>query len=122
MGLFDSAICAETSCQEAVGRNVLCEDGKTRRVVTIVPSHAHPHMSIINEADPDSKSGYFVHNLVLACQIRGLPLPDRDAKDAFTRMCKALDYNEPKNRQERRAIERKIQKQRGWLPRLWTPS
>lgn len=112
--IFDKSIeLGDVSCQHAVGKTIICQDGIARRVVEIVPSHAKPWLSIINENDPDSKSGYFVHNLSLACQLQGAPLPTRDAMEAFTRVVGAMDYNEPKNRQERRQIERRLMKRSG---------
>lgn len=114
--IFDgSPALANFSCKEAIGKNVICEDGIARRVVEIVPSHAFPYRSIINEGDEDSKSGYFVHNLSLACQLQGLPLPDKEQMEAFNRVCKSLDYNEPKNRHERRRLEARLNRTRGGL-------
>lgn len=111
--IFDnSPILANFSCQQAIDKTIICEDGVPRRVVEIVPSHAFPWMSIINENDPDSQSGWFVHNLDLAAQCLGEPRPDKDAKEAFIRMCQAMNYNEMKNRHERRTIERKMGKRK----------
>lgn len=106
--IFDGSTQLTTVCAEAIGKTIICEDGVPRRVVEIVPSHRYPHMCVINEQDPDSQLGYFVHNLSLSCQLLGQPLPSEDAKQAFNRMTKALDYNEPKNRYERRMMERRF--------------
>lgn len=109
--VFDGSVeLGAFSVQQAVGKTVRCVDGKDRRVVEIVPSHAKPWLSIINENDPDSKSGYFVHNLSLACQLLGKPLPSEDSMRAFERVTKAMDYNEPGNRHERRQMERRLMK------------
>lgn len=105
-------------CGDAVGKTVRCVDGKDRRVAEIVPSHPYPWLSVINENDPDSKSGYFVHNLSLACQLTGKPLPSREEMEAFERVVKAMDYNEPKNRQERRSMMRRLTKSRGGILHL----
>lgn len=114
--IFDeSPILAKFSCQDAVGKTIICEDGVPRRVVEITTSYAFPWFSIINENDPDSQSGYFVHNLDLASQCLSEPRPDKDAKEAFIRMCQAMNYNEPKNRHARRTVERKMKKSRGGL-------
>lgn len=107
--IFDRSLdLQKIKCADAIGKDVLCTDGKWRRVEEIVPSHGFPWLSVVNENDPDSKSGYFVHNLVLACIVMGKPLPDKDQQAAFQRVVAAMDYNEPRNRQERRQVERKL--------------
>lgn len=112
--IFDnSPVHANFSCQDAVGHTIICEDGIARRVVEIVPSHGYPWLSIINENDPDSKMGWFVHNLDLAAQVLGQPRPDQEAKEAFIRVCKAMNYNEPGNRHARRVLDRRMRKRRG---------
>lgn len=70
---------------DALGLNILCDDGITRKCHEIVGSNKWPWMAIINEQDPNSKAGYFVHLLSLAAQIIGKPLPDKDTMEAFNR-------------------------------------
>src|SRR4051812_21458067 len=114
--VFDSSpILATFKCEQAIGKTIICEDEIPRRVVEIIPSHAFPWLSIINENDPDSQSGWFVHNLELAAQCLGEPRPGKEAKEAFIRMCKAMNYNDVKNRHERRTVEKKMKKSRGGL-------
>lgn len=106
--IFDGSAALKLTCKEAIGKTIICEDGVPRRVVEIVPSHRYPYMCVINEQDPDSQLGYFVHNLSLSCQLLGQPLPTKEQKDHFAKMTQALDYNEPKNRHERKIMERRF--------------
>lgn len=113
MSIFDGSVeLSKFSVQQAVGRTVTCLDGKRRRVVEIVPAHSKPWLSLINEGDSDSKGGHFVHNLTLACELMGKAPPTREQREAFERVIGAMDYNEPRNRQERQILQRRIEVQR----------
>ncbi len=79
---------------DCVGRRLICDDGIPRLVVNIVFSNRYKDKAIINETDPDLQAGVFIHLLSLSCQMLGKPLPDREAREAFSRYVKALWYEE----------------------------
>lgn len=83
---------------EAVGRTIICDDGIPRKVVNICFSYRYKHRAIVNETDPEAESGHWVHLLSLACQIEGKPLPTEEQKQAFTRMTRALDWEQQDSR------------------------
>ena len=84
---------------DAIGHNIVCEDGSTHRVVTICGSHRYPWKAIINEPDPDSSMGHFVSLLSLVAQLHGKPLPTVEQQAAFARAMSALSWSqEPKAR------------------------
>lgn len=70
---------------DALGKSIVCEDGKARRVHEIVYSYRWPWRVIINEKDPESKNGHYVNMLSLSSQLLGKGVPDKDAQDAFSR-------------------------------------
>lgn len=90
------------SLTDALGKTIVCEDGKPRKVHQIVYARGYKDRAIINEGDPDSKMGYFVHLLSLSCQLHGDPLPNKEQKEAFTRYTDALYYEETKDEQQNR--------------------
>ena len=59
--------------EEMIGKTVKCMDGHERRVVEVVHSHRYNDRAIINENDPDSNAGHFVHYLDKAAVAKGLP-------------------------------------------------
>lgn len=69
--------------EDAIGKTIVCEDGTPRRVVTVVHSFEFPWRCIINERDPDSKSGYFVNYISLSSQLEGKGVPSQGAQQAF---------------------------------------
>lgn len=79
---------ADNMMKEAIGRTIICDDGIPRRVVEIAQSMKWPWKVIINEQDPESKSGYFCNTLSLSAQLIGAPLPDADHLKAFENHCK----------------------------------
>lgn len=93
--------------KEAVGKNIICEDGIPRRVVEIVKSMKWPWKMIINEQDPESNAGYFVSVLSLCSQLLGQPPPDRAVEDAFQKMMR-VKFNIGEDGSFERPPERKI--------------
>lgn len=79
---------------EALGRRIVCDDGITRTVDNVCHSYQHKDRVIINERDPEDPSGYFVHMLSFSCQLLGKPLPTEEQKRAFTRVVRALRFQE----------------------------
>ena len=75
MGDFSSKDLQSIKLKDAVGRNIICEDGITRLCHEIVNSFTYPWRAIVNEKDPDSSSGYFVNLHSLGAQIAGAKLP-----------------------------------------------
>lgn len=80
------------SYRDVIGRNIICEDGTSHRVVEIVGSHRFPWKAIINETDPDAQLGYFVNLLSLSCQMLGKPIPSKDQQEAYARMIRAVSF------------------------------
>lgn len=70
---------------DAIGKSIVCEDGKARRVHEIVYSYRWPWRVIVNEKDPESHNGYYVNMLSLSSQLLGKGVPDQDAQDAFAK-------------------------------------
>ena len=74
------------SLSEFLGKTVVCEDGVTRTIgkdpEDLVTSYRNPLMLIINERDPESKSGHFISVYSLCCQVISGFLPSREAIDA----------------------------------------
>ena len=75
----------EFDLQETIGITAPCEDGKFRRVVEITPSFQFHDKCVINESDPDSDAGYFVHYLDLCAVVKGTRLPTKEEKEAFSK-------------------------------------
>jgi hypothetical protein len=80
--------------QEAIGKTIICEDGSSHRVVEIVWSQQYPWMAIINEQDPDSKSGYFVNVYCLMKQLAGHKPASVAEKEAFKKHVQNMSYRE----------------------------
>lgn len=74
--------------KEALGRTLIDMDGIPHTVQTIVGSAKYPWRCIINEEDPASKSGYWITNLSLMCQMLGKPLPTKEQEIAFERVAR----------------------------------
>lgn len=85
---------SEGFLEQAIGRNIICDNGTSHRVVTICPSLKHKDRILINETDEESGAGYYVHTLSLVCQIMGKPLPSRDAMAAASRVWEDMYYRE----------------------------
>jgi len=77
--------------ENSVGRTFVCDDGIARKVEEIYPSYAHRDRVVINEKDPESKGGHFLHMLSFVCQSEGNPLPDREAMEAASRLWNKTD-------------------------------
>jgi len=75
----------------ALNKTLICDDGVARRVVDITPSYAHRDRVIINEGDPESKGGHFLHTLSFVCQMEGKPAPSREAMEAASRLWNKTD-------------------------------
>ena len=56
---------------DAIGQDLICEDGVKRPVKEIVEKYADSHFYLINEQDPDSRMGYEIHALSLITQLMG---------------------------------------------------
>lgn len=95
----------QVDIQEALGRNIICDDGIPRVVVNITMSLRHPDKCIINETDTDDESGHFVHTLSLVCQIMGKSLPDKDTQAAASRLWGSYKYTDHKHPRERLAAK-----------------
>lgn len=80
--------------QDAIGRRLICEDGIPRMVTGITFSFQYKDRFIINEVDPDSQMGYWIHALSLARQMMGLPLPTQEEKDCASRVWAAIEYEQ----------------------------
>ena len=80
----------EDDIQTAVGRWVLCEDGKTRRIQDITQSFVFGKhdMFQINMFDPEMPGGHFVHAYVITSAIIGTPLPTKEMRHHLTRLAK----------------------------------
>lgn len=99
---FSTELLEDVKITDAIGKNIICEDGIERRCVEIVGSMKWPWKVIINEHDPDSKMGHFVNMLSLCAQILGKPIPDKDAQKAFEKIMRVSfgiqedgTFNEP---------------------------
>ena len=73
-----------------IGKSIKCMDGITRRIFEIHPSIQHRDMFVINENDPDSKMGYFVHSLEVTCKALNQPPPSEEAKAAASRLWRTM--------------------------------
>lgn len=83
---------------DVLGRTIICDDGVPRRVHSIHYSFQHKDRFIINEPDPDSNMGHWVHALSLSCQIHGNSLPTEEQKKAASRAWNKLLYTEQGNK------------------------
>lgn len=100
--------------QDAIGKSVVCEDGKARRVHEIVYSYRWPWRVIVNEKDPESDNGHYVNMLSLSSQLLGKGVPDKDAQDAFARSVRVRFNIEEDGITKRHPLDKK---QSGiWLP------
>jgi hypothetical protein len=84
-GDFSNELLNDVKIELAIGKIIECEDGISRMVHEIVGSYVYPWRVVINEKDPDSKSGYFVNLLSLCHQILGYPAPSREAQESFVK-------------------------------------
>ena len=79
---------------DIIGHVVFCEDGVLRIVHEITepvnPYAAKSGLFIINEHDPDSNLGHYVHALTISCKLQGLPIPSRESKEAASRLWKQM--------------------------------
>lgn len=84
----------EKVLQDLVGHVVMCEDGVFRRVMEATEPvggyQAKSGLIIINEHDPQSKMGHYVHMLTVQCVLMGLPPPTREAKEAASRLWRSM--------------------------------
>lgn len=80
----------EEQVQGLRGRVLLCEDGHHRRCWTIVSSVPYPWLYVINESDPESNLGHFVHLLTVVHAVYNKPEPSKEAREAFTRLAKKI--------------------------------
>ena len=78
--------------KDCIGRKLICDDGVPRLVNDIVYSHRFKDRAVINETDPDTLMGDFIHLLSLSCQMLGLPLPTEEQRVAFSNYATALYY------------------------------
>jgi hypothetical protein len=81
----------DTRYDDMIGRTLLCEDDVERRVVEITSSIGFPWLCVINENDPDSKLGHFVHLLTVVHKRDMHAPPSKEAREAFTRLAKKMD-------------------------------
>lgn len=82
------------SLRDFLGKTIICDDGIPRKVHQIALSFQFKGRAIINEGDPDSKSGYFVHILSMTRQFYGDPLPTRAEMEAADRVWSSMCYEE----------------------------
>ena len=79
--------------RDVVGRNIVCEDGITRKVEQISHSMKYSDMILVNEVDEDdTPGGSWVHCLSLAAQMCGRRLPTKEEKQAFSRTMNAFRF------------------------------
>ena len=100
-GVDPELIAKDTKYDDVVGKTVLCEDDQFRRVVEITNAQAFPWLAIINERDPESKSGHFVSNLTIAHLRLGEPPPSKEAREAFERLSKKTYYAKAEEMEKR---------------------
>ena len=93
-GVDLSKISEKVRYSDAIGRAIICEDGIGRRVVTICGSFQYPWKAIINEPDPDSKSGFFVNLLSLTWQLQGKGIPPKEKQVSYEKVIRALSWNQ----------------------------
>lgn len=83
--------------EDVIGRNIVCEDGVTRRVESITESFRYPDMMIVNEViEDDVPGGSWVHVLSLSRQMHGNSLPTPEEKRAFSKAMWAT-FQDPAN-------------------------
>lgn len=84
----------EQTLKDLVGHVVQCEDGVFRRVVEAVEPvggwQAKSGLIIINEHDPQSNMGHYVHMLTVQCVLMGLSPPSTEAKQAASRLWRSM--------------------------------
>lgn len=76
--------------QEAVGKEILCEDGVVRLVTKIQHSAGNFKFALVNENDQDG--GYLVHLYKLFAQLRNEPEPPADLLAQFDKICDSFFY------------------------------
>lgn len=78
---------------DVVGRNIVCEDGVTRRVEQISHSFRFADKVLINEINEDeTPGGAWVHILSLGAQMHGEPLPTKAQKQACSRVFESMRF------------------------------
>lgn len=84
----------EQALKDIVGHVVMCEDNVFRRVIEATDPvggwQAKTGLIIINENDPDSRLGHYVHMLTVVCALDGLPPPTKEAKQAASRLWRSM--------------------------------
>lgn len=79
---------------DVIGQVVLCEDDVLRVVIEITepvnPMMAKSGLFIINEHDPDSDSGHYVHALTISNKLLGLNPPSRESREAASRLWRQM--------------------------------
>lgn len=80
--------------QEAVGKNIICDDGTSHIVINVCPSLRFKDKCLINETDPDAESGRFVHYLSLVSQVMGKGVPSKEAMVAASKVWESMYYRE----------------------------
>jgi hypothetical protein len=85
--------------RDAIGRNIICDDGVQRRVEQISHSYRYADKVLINEVNEDeTPGGAWVHALSLACQMHGGRLPTQEEKRAFSRTMQAFRFEPERDR------------------------
>lgn len=111
-GIFSPEL-SQIKITDAIGKNIICEDGIERRCVEICYSNKWPWKAIINEQDSNSNLGHFVNLFSLSAQILEKPLPSKEAQEAFCKMAQVRF-----NIQDDGSFQRPPEKQNHglWLP------
>lgn len=90
--------------EKVKNKSVMCEDGKVRRIVEISEPVLGNYQRkdriafyIINENDPQSDMGHWVHKLDVVSAMEGHPPPTQEARDAATRLWTSMVLADPKS-------------------------
>lgn len=78
--------------KEAIGKEVLCEDGTIRKVESIVHCAGSFGFAVINEDLEAERTGFMVHLLKLFSQLRGQPPPSEEDLKKFDEIAKSFDF------------------------------
>ena len=85
----------EFKLSDAIGRNIICDDGITRKVEQISHSYVCPGKLLINEVNEDeTPGGAWVSALSLTCQMLGKPVPTREQVEAHFKVLRALRFSD----------------------------
>lgn len=83
------------SYNDVIGKNIVCDDGVTRRVEQLAPSFQFADKVLINEINEDeTPGGAWVHMLSLSCQMYGNPLPTIEQMRAFSKFAMAMRWHQ----------------------------